>query len=154
MAELTDTHVAASRFRQHVAFDNIPVGEATKNNILGYTLSISHRGYHPRRRSRTMMVGVDQHVYSDFALQWLLEEYADDGDEIICVHVTDKDARTIDEKTYKTKAQTMVGRIRSKIPDHCAISIKLEYAVGKLHQTFQKLVGCDAPPPSEAAFIS
>src|SRR3569833_4011676 len=93
-----------------------------------------------------MMVGVDQHVYSDYALQWLLEEYADDGDEIICVHVTDKDARTIDEKTYKTKAQTMVGRIRSKIPDHCAISIKLEYAVGKLHQTFQKLVGCDGPP--------
>ncbi|CAK7216632.1 hypothetical protein SBRCBS47491_002893 [Sporothrix bragantina] len=87
-----------------------------------------------------MMVGIDQNVYSDFALQWLLDEYADDGDEIICVHVVDKDARTLDEKSYKTKADKMVQRIKSKIPENCAISIKLEYAVGKLHATFQKLI--------------
>ncbi len=87
-----------------------------------------------------MMVGIDQHVYSDFALQWLLDEYADDGDEIICVHVVDKDAKTLDEKSYKDRAEKMVERIKSKIPENCAISIKLEYAVGKLHATFQKLV--------------
>lgn len=139
MAALTPSS-SASRFQQHVAFDNIPVGEATKSNTLGYTLSVSHHGYHPRRRSRTVMVGVDQNVYSDFALQWLLEEYADDGDEIICVHVTDKDARAVDEKNYKAKAEAMVERIKKKIPEHCAISVKLEYAVGKLHSTFQKLV--------------
>lgn len=87
-----------------------------------------------------MMVGIDQNVYSDFALQWLLDEYADDGDEIICVHVVDKDARTVEERNYKTKADKMVQRIKSKIPENCAISIKLEYAIGKLHATFQKLV--------------
>ncbi len=137
-----------SRFRQHVAFDNIPVGETTKNNTLSYTLSISHYGYQPRRRSRTLMVGVDQQVYSDFALQWLLEEYADDGDEVICVHVTDKDPRGLEEKYYKSKAEAMVDRIKGKIPEHCAISIKLEYAVGKLHPTFQNLVGCRFASPS------
>ncbi|OAA67076.1 universal stress protein family domain containing protein [Niveomyces insectorum RCEF 264] len=128
------------RFRRHVGFDNIPIGEATKSNTLSYSLSISHYGYHPRRRSRTLMVGIDHHVYSDFALQWLLEEYADDGDEVICVHVVDRDARTVEEKNYKTRAQNMVERIKSKIPEHCAISVKLEYAVGKLHATFQKLI--------------
>src|SRR6187551_1872167 len=122
MAALTE---APPRFRQHVAFDNIPVGEATKNNTLGYTLSISHHGYHPRRRSRTMMVGLDHHVYSDVALQWLLEEYADDGDEIICVHVTDKDGRAVEERGYKAKADAMVERIKKKIPEHRAISVKL-----------------------------
>jgi len=86
------------------------------------------------------MVGVDQQVYSDFALQWLLEEYADDGDEIICVHVTDVDRRAVDERTYKAKAEVMVERIKAKIPKDCAVSIKLEYAIGKLHSTFQKLV--------------
>lgn len=139
MAALTKTRTGP-RFRQHVAFDNIPVGEATENNTLSYTLSVSHHGYHPRRRSRTVMVGVDQHVYSDFALQWLLEEYADDGDEIICVHVTDKDPRAVEEKNYKARAEAMVEKIKGKIPDNCAISVKLEYAVGKLHATFQKLV--------------
>ncbi|CAK7203908.1 hypothetical protein SEUCBS139899_006658 [Sporothrix eucalyptigena] len=139
MATLTPAH-SATRFRNHVGFDNIPIGEATKSNTLGYTLSISHYGYQPRRRSRTMMVGIDQNVYSDFALQWLLDEYADDGDEIICVHVIDKDARTVEEKNYKAKADKMVERIKSKIPENCAISIKLEYAVGKLHATFQKLI--------------
>ncbi|CAK7566115.1 MAG: hypothetical protein SEPTF4163_004050 [Sporothrix epigloea] len=131
---------APKRFRNHVGFDNIPIGDATKSNTLGYTLSISHYGYQPRRRSRTMMVGIDQNVYSDFALQWLLDEYADDGDEIICVHVVDKDARTVEERNYKTKADKMVQRIKSKIPENCAISIKLEYAIGKLHATFQKLI--------------
>lgn len=86
------------------------------------------------------MVGIDQNVYSDFALQWLLDEYADDGDEIVCVHVTDKDANKMDEKAYKAKAEAMVDRIKIKVPNHRAISIKLEFAVGKLHATFQKLV--------------
>ncbi|TLD04942.1 uncharacterized protein PgNI_09450 [Pyricularia grisea] len=126
------------RFRHHVSFDNIPVGEATKNNVLGYTINLTHDGYQPKRRSRTMMAGVDQHFYSDYALQWLLEEYAEDGDEVICVHVSERDSR--DDKNYKSKAQAMVERIKQKIPPDCAISIKLEYAVGKLHETFQKLI--------------
>ncbi|EJT81061.1 usp domain-containing protein [Gaeumannomyces tritici R3-111a-1] len=126
------------RFRQHVSFDNIPVGESTKNNTLGYTINLSHDGYQPKRRSRTMMVGIDQHAYSDYALQWLLEEYAEDGDEVVCVHVSERDHR--DDKNYKAKAEAMVERIKLKIPPDCAISIKLEYAVGKLHEIFQKLI--------------
>lgn len=137
MAVLTESG-SSGRFRQHVSFDNIPVGEATKNNTLGYTINLSHDGYQPKRRSRTMMVGVDQHAYSDYALQWLLEEYAEDGDEVICVHVSERDGR--DDKNYKAKAEAMVERIKLKIPPDCAISVKLEYAVGKLHETFQKLI--------------
>lgn len=137
MAVLTEDG-SSGRFRHHVSFDNIPVGEATKNNVLGYTINLTHDGYQPKRRSRTMMAGVDQHFYSDYALQWLLEEYAEDGDEVICVHVSERDSR--DDKNYKPKAQAMVERIKQKIPPDCAISIKLEYAVGKLHETFQKLV--------------
>lgn len=92
------------------------------------------------------MVGLDENTYSDVALQWLLDEYADDGDEVICVHVTDKDARAVEEKNYKAHADALVERIKAKIPENCAISIKLEYAVGKLHVTFQKLVCCDRSP--------
>lgn len=132
-----------------MSFDNIPVGEATKNNTLGYTINLSHDGYQPKRRSRTMMVGVDQHAYSDYALQWLLEEYAEDGDEVICVHVSERDGR--DDKNYKAKAEAMVERIKLKIPPDCAISVKLEYAVGKLHETFQKLV---REPPSPCVILS
>lgn len=86
------------------------------------------------------MVGVDQHSYSDFALQWLLEEFADDGDEIICVHVTDKDPRSVEEKNYKALVYKMVDNVKAKIPEHCAISIVFEYAVGKLHASFQNLI--------------
>lgn len=139
MAAVADTR-PAHRFRRHVGFDNIPVGEPTKSNTLSYTINISHVGYHPGRQSRTLMVGVDQHSYSDYALQWLIDEYADDGDEIICVHVVEKDARSVEEKNYKQKADAIVERIKKKIPPTCALSIKLEYAVGKLHATFQRLV--------------
>lgn len=139
MATLTATN-PEPRFRHHVSFDNIPTGETTKSNSLGFTVNLTHHGFQPQRRSRTLMVGVDQHSYSDFALQWLLEEFADDGDEIICVHVTDKDPKSVEDKDYKALVYKMVDNVKAKIPEHCAISIKFEYAVGKLHASFQNLI--------------
>jgi hypothetical protein len=95
---------ANDRFQHHVAFDNLPNGEATKTNTPSLTLNVRHKGYQARRRSRTFMVGVDANAYSDYALQWLLDELVDDGDEVICVHVLDKELRATD-KQYQDDAQ-------------------------------------------------
>jgi len=91
------------------------------------------------------MVGIDENSYSDYALQWLLKELVDDGDEIICLRVVDKDAKIIsdkslDEKLYQEEAKQLMHAIQEKNEDHRAISIVLEFAVGKLHTTFQKMI--------------
>ncbi|KAG5986598.1 hypothetical protein E4U54_005350 [Claviceps lovelessii] len=137
MAMLTEPK--NDRFQYHVGFDNVPSGEATKNNTLSLTLNVRHKGYHARRRSRSFMVGVDEHSYSDYAIQWLLDELVDDGDEIVCVRVIEKDIR-LNDKQYQDDAQNVMQNILAKNGANRAISFVLEYAVGKLHATFQKLI--------------
>ncbi|PHH81158.1 hypothetical protein CDD82_1262 [Ophiocordyceps australis] len=129
------------RFQRHVGFDNVPNGEFTRNNTLSLVLNVRHKGYQARRRSRTFMVGIDENSYSDYAIQWLLDELVDDGDEIVCVHVAEKDQRCqIDSSKYQDDANALMEGIIAKNGASLAVSFILEYAVGKLHATFQKLI--------------
>jgi len=134
-----------SRFHSHVSFDNFGSGEATEKNTLSFTLNVRHRGYQHKRRSRTFMVGIDENSYSDIALQWMLEELVDDGDEIICLRVVDKDSkittdRNLEKKQYQQEARELMESIQKKNDENRAISIVLEFAVGKVHTTFQSMV--------------
>ena len=89
------------------------------------------------------MAGVDDHDYSDYALVWLLENLVDDGDEVVCVRVVEHSARS-SEKSYQEDAKRQLKAIEEKNTQNRAISIVLEYSVGKLHATFQQLVSCFA----------
>ncbi|PQE16642.1 universal stress protein [Rutstroemia sp. NJR-2017a BBW] len=129
-----------------VSFDNIAsLSEPTERNTISFTLNAKHKGYQYKRRSRTFMVGIDENSYSDIALQWMLEELVDDGDEIICLRVVDKDSkittdRALEKKQYQQEARDLLKSIQRKNDDNRAISIVLEFAVGKVHTTFQKMI--------------
>lgn len=127
-----------SRFQSRVAFDNVSAGEATKCNTTSFTLNVRHRGFQANRRSRTFMVGLDEHAYSDYALQWLIDELVDDGDEVVCVRVIDKDSKGMGP--YQDDAQALMKTIIEKNGANRAINVVLEYASGRVHSTFQKLV--------------
>lgn len=129
----------SQRFESHVAFDNVPLGDATEYNPIAFTLNHRHAGFQFRRRHRTFMVGVDDNSYSDHALQWLLDELVDDGDEIVCVRVIETQVR-LTNKQYQEDAKTLMASIQAKNIQNRAISLVLEFAVGKLHNTFQHLV--------------
>lgn len=86
------------------------------------------------------MIGVDEHAYSDYALVWLLNNMVDDGDEVVCVRVLESPIRPGD-KNYQEEAKKLLLSIEAKNELNKAISIVLEYSVGKLHDTFQQLVG-------------
>ncbi|KAI1433419.1 hypothetical protein GGR50DRAFT_705533 [Xylaria sp. CBS 124048] len=131
--------VRSQRFESHVAFDNIPLGDSTTCNPISFTLNVRHAGFQFNRRHRTFMVGVDDNSYSDHALQWVLDELIDDGDEIVCVRVIETQLRLTD-KTYQEDAKALMEAIQSKNNQNRAISLILEYAVGKLHNTFQHLI--------------
>jgi hypothetical protein len=128
-----------TRFQNHVGFDNLPIGEATKHNLPSLTLNIKHKGYKASKRSRSFMAGVDENAYSDYALEWLLDELVDDGDEVVCVRVLEKEVRASDQQ-YQEEAQALMQSIIAKNTSDKALSFVLEYAAGKLHGTFQKLV--------------
>ncbi|KAK4252166.1 hypothetical protein C7999DRAFT_10222 [Corynascus novoguineensis] len=143
MATLTVNPLPPHRFERHVGFDNLPVGEATKNNPSSLSLQARHQGYRASRRSRTFMIGVDEHNYSQYALVWLLNNMVDDGDEVICVRVLESPLRP--DKNYLEDAKRLLETIKSKNELNKAISITLEYSVGKLHDTFQQLLGIYNP---------
>lgn len=99
------------------------------------------------------MVGLDENDYSDIALQWMLGELVDDGDEIICLRVIEKDSkmvsdRNLERRQYQIEARALLERIQAKNDDSRAIRIVLEFAVGKLHATFQKMVRTLLPSAS------
>ena len=134
-----------SRFQDHVSFDNFAEGEPTEKNTISITLNASHRGYTRRRRSRTFMVGVDENEYSDIALQWMLDELVDDGDHIICLRVVDRDSKIASDKNvergeYRKVAENLLKRIQVKNDENRAISITLEFSVGKVSDVFGKMV--------------
>ncbi|RYO92241.1 hypothetical protein DL764_008153 [Monosporascus ibericus] len=132
------------RFESHVAFDNIPLGESTEHNPISLTLNVRHAGFQFNRRHRIFMVGVDDNAYSDHALQWLLDELVDDGDEIVCVRVIETQVRLAD-KAYQDDAMRLMESIKAKNTKNHAISLILEFAVGKLHSTFQHLIKIYSP---------
>lgn len=99
------------------------------------------------------MCGTDANDYSDTALEWLFDELVDDNDEVVCLRVIEKDSKdskdrailnsTGDarEKVYYTEAQRMLERIQSKNTDNRAINLILEFAIGKVQETIQNMVG-------------
>lgn len=110
------------------------------------TLNYKHKGYQSTRRSRTFLCGTDQNDYSDFALNWLIDELVDDGDEIVCLRAVEKDSRMasdagIEEGKYRQEAERLFEQVIQKNShDEKAISLVLELVVGKVEEIIQRMV--------------
>ncbi len=91
------------------------------------------------------MCGTDAKDYSEYALEWMLDELVDDGDEIVCLRVIEKDARpnetAYDRGKYRLEAQKLLDSvIKKNSSEEKAISIIMELAVGKVQEIFQRMV--------------
>lgn len=75
----------------------------------------------------------------------------EDGDEIICLRVVDKDSKfasdaSLRNGTYKKEAEQLLERIKNKNKDkeggekQKAIGLAIEFAVGKVPEVFQRMV--------------
>lgn len=130
-------------YERGVSFDTFDNRHAAEFSL---TLNYKHKGYQSRRRSRTFLCGTDQNEYSEFALEWLLDELVNDGDEIICLRAVEKDSRMasdagIEEGKYRKEAEKLLEQvIKKNSQDEKAISLVLELAVGKVEDIIQRMV--------------
>ena len=137
-----------STYESRVSFDTFDNKDATD---ISFTLVSKHKDYAYSRRSRTFLCGTDQNDYSEFALEWLVEELVEDGDEIVCLRVVDKDSKissnvSVEQGVYKTEARKLLEHIQEKNEEDKAISLVLEFAVGKVPETIQRMVRlCNLP---------
>lgn len=137
-----------SNYQRGVSFDTFDNRDASTES---FTLNYKHCDYAHTSRSRTFLCGTDAKDYSEYALEWMMEELVDDGDEIVCLRVVEKDARQASETAYdhgkyRIEAQKLLDSVITKnSSEEKAISIIMELAMGKVQEIFQRMVG---PPAS------
>lgn len=133
-----------AQFRPSVSFDTFANPAASDFSL---TLNRKHRDYVYTKRSRTFLCGTDTNDYSDTALEWLIDELVDDGDEVVCLRVVEKDSKEAircaagqGEKGYREEAHRFLEAIEKKNTDDRAISLVLEFSIGKVHDTIQQMI--------------
>ncbi|KAJ5759650.1 hypothetical protein N7520_006806 [Penicillium odoratum] len=130
-------------YERGVSFDTFDNRDAADFSL---TMNYKHKGYQSTRRSRTFLCGTDQNEYSEFALEWLLDELVDDGDEIVCLRAVEKDSRmasdaAIEARKYRQEAERLFEQVIQKnSQDEKAISLVLELAVGKVEDIIQRMI--------------
>jgi hypothetical protein len=142
-------HEHSSAYNRGVSFDTFDNRDATDFSL---TLNYKHKDYHSSRRSRTFLCAIDQNDYSDFALEWLIDELVDDGDEVVCLRVVERDSKiasesSVEEGIYRQEAEKLLeSAIVKNSSDEKAISLVMELAVGKVQDIIQRMVSSSRPP--------
>ncbi|KAF2209507.1 hypothetical protein CERZMDRAFT_25991, partial [Cercospora zeae-maydis SCOH1-5] len=133
-----------AQFRPSVSFDTFANPAASDFSL---TLNRKHRDYEYTKRSRTFLCGTDTNEYSDTALEWLIDELVDDGDEVVCLRVVEKDSKEASlwsrgqgSAGYRKEAERFLEEIEKKNTDDRAISLILEFSIGDIQDTIQKMI--------------
>ncbi|OJJ46562.1 hypothetical protein ASPZODRAFT_96841 [Penicilliopsis zonata CBS 506.65] len=130
-------------YERGVSFDTFDNRDAPDFSL---TLNYKHKGFQWTRRSRTFLCGIDQNDYSEYALEWLIDELVDDGDEIVCLRAVEKDSSittdaALEARKYREEAENLFKQvIRKNSQDEKAISLVLELAVGKVQDIIQRMI--------------
>ncbi|KAH7139229.1 hypothetical protein B0J11DRAFT_516373 [Dendryphion nanum] len=136
-------------FQPRVSFDTFdrPADFIEENS---FTLIAKHKDYEYTKRSRTFLCGCDDNEYSEYALQWLVDELVDDGDEIVCLRVVEKDDtiagdRSVEKGRYRLEAETLMKQIQARNHENKAINLILEFAVGKIQKVIDEMINLYEP---------
>jgi hypothetical protein len=136
------------KFEPRVSFDTFEKkGESVYTS---FSLNRKHVDFKATKGTRTFLCGIDDNDYSYYALEWLIDEMVDDGDEIVCLRVVDKDSTiansaSLEERNYRREADALMASIQEKNHENKAINLVLEFAVGKVEKVIMATV-CACPP--------
>ncbi|KAL8901150.1 MAG: hypothetical protein Q9207_005340 [Kuettlingeria erythrocarpa] len=144
---------ARRKYERRVSFNTFDNPDATD---LAFNIGLKHRNCNYTQRSRTFLCGTDDNDYSYDAVEWLIEELVEDGDDIICLRVVDKDSifvtdAAMQKETYKKEAEQLLDKIskknksRKKGEKEKSIGLGIEFAVGKVPEVFQRMITIYAP---------
>ncbi|CAN9101130.1 unnamed protein product [Alternaria alternata] len=139
----------SSVFQPRVSFDTFdkPADFIEESS---FTLIAKHKDYEYTKRSRTFLCGFDENEYSVYALQWLINELVDDGDEIVCLRVVEKEdaiagERSVETGRYRSEAEHTMADIQSRNHDNKAINLILEFSIGKVNKVIDDMINLYEP---------
>lgn len=123
-------------FTRGIAFDTFQTPDAPAE---AFSIQYKHQDFTYTPRTRTFIVGTDAKDYSEYALEWALDELVDDGDEIVCLRVVAEDSS--ERRNYKDEADRLLDSVVQKnVIERKAICLKMELAVGKVTDVIQSMV--------------
>ncbi|KAF2097582.1 adenine nucleotide alpha hydrolases-like protein, partial [Rhizodiscina lignyota] len=132
-------------FQPRVSFDTFERQAEVKSDTTSFSLVKKHKDYEYSKRSRTFLCGLDANDYSEFALEWLIDELVDDGDEIVCLRVVEADSniaghKSVEQQRYRAEAENLMKQIQEKNVENKAINLILEFAVGKVQDVIDDMI--------------
>ncbi|KAL9095994.1 MAG: hypothetical protein Q9163_006473 [Psora crenata] len=138
-----------STYKPRITFDLFANQSTTDPS---FTLISQHKHYARRKGSRTYLCGTDESDYAAFALEYLIDKLVDDGDDIVCVRVMDKDSEVASDlgaqdAEYKMKARQVREQVQLLLDgeDRPAVKVVIEFAVGKVGETIDRMVNLHSP---------
>ncbi|KAN0061712.1 hypothetical protein ACQY0O_005704 [Thecaphora frezii] len=129
-------------YERRVGFDTMPDAEETSSGQFSFTLQVKSVGYERNKNTRTFMCAVDDNVYSERALIWLMENLVEDGDEVVACRILEGEADEIDQENAREEARELMASI-IELNDEAEdrkISIVVEFVHGSITSTILKLI--------------
>ncbi|KAI9265535.1 hypothetical protein EDC94DRAFT_605206 [Helicostylum pulchrum] len=149
---MTPTEKKDENFVRVVSFDAM-----TNTDLPDYSFTLRGKstGFKRTRRSRTFMVATDLANYSEYALTWATDEIMDEGDELIVLRVltvdmNDKKGDISNQLDFEAKqsretAKQVMNNIMKKTQSEKKISVIIEFVIGKVQETIQKMIAMYQP---------
>ncbi|KAF9381305.1 hypothetical protein CPC16_009906 [Podila verticillata] len=130
-----------------VGFDTLGCSDSVE---YAFTLQAKTDHWNRTKRTRTFLVGTDLNEYSAHALQWVMENMVEDGDEIVALRVVPMELRDSlsksgipslkgQESAARIEAKKIMTTNREKNPSK-QISIVVECVVGNVRETIQHMI--------------
>lgn len=123
-------------YSRGISFDTFATPDAPAE---AFSIQYKHNDFQYSPRTRTFICGTDAKDYSEYALEWTLDELVDDGDEIVCLRVVSEDST--ERREYRREADRLLASVIAKNAiERKAISLKMELAVGKVTDVIQSMI--------------
>ncbi|KAF8984428.1 hypothetical protein BGZ46_008084 [Entomortierella lignicola] len=144
-SRLRRKHAPSHGYISRVGFDTLSCKDTAE---YAFTLSTKAEGWKRTKNTRTFLVGTDMNNYSAHALQWLVENMIEDGDEIVALYVVPMELRDSwykghqqgQDSTAHAEANKIISSIRERNVSDKKISIVVEIIVGVVRDTFQHMI--------------
>ncbi|AFR96453.1 universal stress protein [Cryptococcus neoformans C23] len=137
------------KYRRKVGFEAFEAGPGA---LFAFTCQSKSGGYKRSRNTRVFAVAVSPDESGETALEWLMSELVEDGDEVVAIRVIEIDeGERHSEKAqeeFREEAKALLKTVLEKndeVDDLRRISVIVEFVAGKSTNTLLKMIALYRP---------
>ncbi|KAK8849715.1 hypothetical protein IAR55_005050 [Kwoniella newhampshirensis] len=136
------------KYRRKVGFEAFEAGPAA---LFAFTCQAKSEGYKRSRNTRVFAVAVSPDESGETALEWLMTELVEDGDEVVAIRVIELDEGERhshkSQEEFREEAQALLQTVLQKNNDaeNRRISVIVEFVAGEITETLLKMIALYRP---------